>query len=130
MGLQIENAAKREKARLVNAVLRAVFYPFLRRTRHRKNKNIEKKSFPKILLIRPSHIGDVIMFTPALRSLRRRFPHAEITLLAGHWGEPVLRHNPHINRVIYHDCHWWRKSRGERKVSLIGYFRDYMKLLR
>ena len=53
----------------------------------------------RILVIRPDHIGDVLLITPALRLLRQTFPEAEITALVGPWSEVVLAENPHLDRI-------------------------------
>ena len=53
----------------------------------------------RILVIRPDHIGDVLLITPALRLLRQTFPEAEIAALVGPWSEAVLAENPHIDRI-------------------------------
>ncbi|MCY4438282.1 MAG: glycosyltransferase family 9 protein [Chloroflexi bacterium] len=53
----------------------------------------------RILVIRPDHIGDVLLITPALRLLRRAFPETEITALVGPWSEAVLARNPQIDRL-------------------------------
>ena len=39
----------------------------------------------RILLIKPDHLGDMLLATPALTRLRQHYPHAQITLLAGAW---------------------------------------------
>jgi ADP-heptose:LPS heptosyltransferase len=53
----------------------------------------------RILVIRPDHIGDVLLITPALRLLRQAFPESEITALVGPWSEAALAGNPHIERI-------------------------------
>ena len=53
----------------------------------------------RILVIRPDHIGDVLLITPALRRLRRAFPVCEITALVGPWSAAALAHNPDIDRI-------------------------------
>lgn len=45
----------------------------------------------RILVIKPDHLGDVLLLTPALRLLRQRLPAAEITLLVGPWAADLLR---------------------------------------
>jgi ADP-heptose:LPS heptosyltransferase len=48
----------------------------------------------RILLIKPDHLGDVLLATPALRRLRQCFPHAHIAALVGPWSATILAHNP------------------------------------
>ncbi len=57
----------------------------------------------KILLFKPGAIGDVILTTPLLRQLRRRFPQAKIDYLVGQKPAPVLRNNPYLSQVIPFD---------------------------
>ncbi len=56
----------------------------------------------KILLIRLKGIGDVILSTPLVRALRKRFPEAEIHFLTRSVAAPILKHNPYVNRVLEH----------------------------
>src|SRR5262245_59612503 len=44
----------------------------------------------RILLIRPDHLGDVLLTTPAIHALRLAYPSAEIHALAGPWSAEVL----------------------------------------
>ena len=54
----------------------------------------------KILCIRLRLIGDVVLTTPAVTALRRRFPDAQLHYLVEGPAEPVVRHNPDIDRVV------------------------------
>ncbi|HZU04570.1 MAG TPA: glycosyltransferase family 9 protein [Chloroflexota bacterium] len=44
----------------------------------------------RVLAIRPDHLGDLLLATPALALLRTACPAAEITALVGPWARPVL----------------------------------------
>ncbi|MEW6380022.1 MAG: glycosyltransferase family 9 protein [bacterium] len=58
----------------------------------------------KILIISLSGIGDLILFTPALPLLRKRFPEEEISLLVKKKeAEQVIQGNPWIDKVIVFD---------------------------
>ena len=54
----------------------------------------------KILIIRMSSIGDVILTTPVIRQLRETFPDAQIDFLIRREFAEVLRANPHISNLI------------------------------
>jgi heptosyltransferase-2 len=59
---------------------------------------------PKKILIRSTNwVGDAIMTTPAVRTIRQNFPDAEITLLAYPWVADIFRASPHIDRLILYD---------------------------
>ncbi len=57
----------------------------------------------KILIIRSGAIGDVVMTTPLIKALRKRYPNAEIDYLVGNWSKKVLEGNPYLNRIITFD---------------------------
>ena len=54
----------------------------------------------KILLVRLRLIGDVVFTTPAIRALRRRYPDAQITYIVEEEAAPIVRNNPHLDKVI------------------------------
>ncbi|HVA23756.1 MAG TPA: glycosyltransferase family 9 protein, partial [Chloroflexota bacterium] len=53
----------------------------------------------RILVIRPDHLGDLILAAPALPALRAIYPNARLTAWLGPWGEPVWRHHPSLDAV-------------------------------
>ena len=53
-----------------------------------------------LLLFKLRYIGDVLLTTPAIRLLRRSFPQADLTMVVNQSTEDVLRHNPHLDRVL------------------------------
>ena len=57
----------------------------------------------KILVIRFSAIGDIVLATPAIRCLRKRYPEAEIHFLTKKSFAAVTEANPYINRFHYYD---------------------------
>lgn len=73
----------------------------------------------RILVIRPDHIGDVLLITPALRLLRRAFPDSEITALVGPWSQAVLANCPHVDRVL--TCRFPGFDRNQRRQGMRAY---------
>ena len=65
----------------------------------------------KILVIRFSSLGDLVLTTPIFRELKRFYPDAEITLLTSSGLGSVLDNNPQIDHVIMH-------SRKETRMQL------------
>jgi heptosyltransferase-2/heptosyltransferase-3 len=51
-------------------------------------------------VIKPDHLGDVLLSTPALRLLRQQCPHTHIVMLVGPWSAFLLARNPHIDTVL------------------------------
>ncbi len=54
----------------------------------------------RILLIRPDHLGDMVLTTPVLNALRERIPQAHITMMVGPWSSEVVARHPAIDRLI------------------------------
>jgi ADP-heptose:LPS heptosyltransferase len=54
----------------------------------------------KILVIRLRAIGDIVLSTPVLRALRKAFPSVQIHFATYAVNEPLLRHNPNLNRLM------------------------------
>jgi lipopolysaccharide heptosyltransferase II len=75
---------------------------------------------PRILLIRPDHLGDLLFATPALRVLRRAFPDAHLACMVGPWGKAVLESNPHLDEIMV--CEFPAFSR-QPKASLLAPYR-------
>lgn len=58
------------------------------------------RTAPRILLIRPDHIGDLLFATPALRALRKTVPDAHLACMVGPWGQAVLENNPYVDEIV------------------------------
>jgi heptosyltransferase-3 len=66
-----------------------------------KNQSIKIFKVPRrILVVITLRIGDVLLATPVIRSMKLAWPHAEIDVLVFKNTEGVLRGNPDIHRVI------------------------------
>jgi len=54
----------------------------------------------RILLIRPDHLGDVLLTTPAIAALRASRPNAEIHVLVGPWSADVIANYPEVDLAL------------------------------
>ncbi len=52
------------------------------------------------MVIKPCCLGDLIMTTPLLEVLRRSYPEASITYVAGTWSKVIVEHQPTVSAVI------------------------------
>ena len=67
----------------------------------------------RILLIRLSSLGDIVLTTPVIRSVRAHFPDAYIAMLVAKQSADVLRENPHLDEIITFDRLAKNKNTGE-----------------
>ncbi len=75
---------------------------------------------PGRILIRSTNwIGDAVMTTPAVHTIRKNFPDAEITMLAVPWVADIFRMNPDVdNLFIYDKKHLYQgKMKGPLKLA-------------
>ena len=75
----------------------------------------------KILIIKPSSLGDVVQAMPVLRLLRLRYPDARITWWLAENLLPLLEDDPDLDEVIP-----FARSRGSRWPV----FRNGLRMLR
>src|SRR5204863_8385199 len=62
----------------------------------------------KILILKPSSLGDIVLALPVLRLLKRHLPEAEI-----HWWiettfAPLLADDPDLSSMVLFDRHRWQ----------------------
>ena len=62
----------------------------------------------RILIIRPSAIGDVVMASSMLPALRRAYPDGYIAWLVDSPLEDLLKHNPLLDEIISWPKSYWR----------------------
>lgn len=65
--------------------------------------DISNADIKKILIIDLAFIGDVILATPVVRALKKRFAGAEITFMATPLTAPVAEMNPYVDKVLIYD---------------------------
>jgi lipopolysaccharide heptosyltransferase II len=73
----------------------------------------------KILIIRLSSMGDVILTSPIVRQLKSSFPNAEIDFLTSNNFVDIFRYCPHINSIIPYNKKWKHKEIRQKKLELI-----------
>ena len=72
---------------------------------------------PEKILVRSTNwIGDAVMTTPALKSLRLAYPHSEITMLVYPWVSDIFRYSPRVDHIMLYD-------KRERHHGLAGLWR-------
>ena len=68
-----------------------------------KAEELRTKPFDRILLIKPSAVGDVIHTLPVLAKLRARYPTARIDWLLTPAIAELVRHHPALSNAMFFD---------------------------
>ena len=66
-------------------------------------KSLKDLQLKKILIRSTNWIGDAVMTTPAVHTIRKNFPDAEITMLAVPWVADIFRLSPDVDHVLEYD---------------------------
>ncbi len=87
---------------------------------------------PQLLALRPARIlvvrqhnqmGDMVCATPCFRALRETWPAAEIALVTAPVNAGVVRHNPHLDRILLFEQRLWRRPAALRRF--VGELRGF-----
>jgi ADP-heptose:LPS heptosyltransferase len=76
-----------------------------------------------VFVLRPDHLGDVVLFTGALRHLRALYPRARIRLCVKRYVGALLEHCPYVDELVFwEELHprwpaWTRKVRGLTRLE-------------
>ena len=71
----------------------------------------------KILIWQTAFLGDLILTTPLIHSLKNIYPASKIDIITKPFGLAVLKNNPYLNRVIVFD------KRKDSNIQLIKMLR-------
>ncbi len=66
-------------------------------------RSLARREFERILLIKPSSLGDLVHALPVLHGLRRRYPAARIDWLVGDAFAPLLEGHPDVTELVRFD---------------------------
>ncbi len=72
---------------------------------------------PRSILVFDFHlIGDIVMLTPLLRSLKTSYPQARLVLVAGVWAREILHGTDLVDEIIPFAAPWVKYKQGVRGV--------------
>jgi ADP-heptose:LPS heptosyltransferase len=78
----------------------------------------------RVLIVRPDHLGDVILTSAFLREFRKNWPDAEITLLVDPASRPLVEHCPYVDHIEvyprFRPCTFGRVRRYFREAYWAG----------
>lgn len=74
----------------------------------------------KVLIVRTDHLGDLVLSTPFIETVRRNLPRSRITALVTPYTRPVLERNPSIDELVTIDY----ESRGAGRADTLRALRE------
>ena len=89
---------------------------------------LAQRNFSRILLVKPSSLGDVVHALPVLQGLRRRYPEAQIDWLIAPPFAPLVASHPALNEIVPFDRR--RFGRLGRSPRVAGEFARFVTDLR
>jgi len=87
---------------------------------------MELQNIKRLAVFKMRNIGDVLIITPLLRSLRETFPEAKITVVVNSGTEAMLAYNPHVDEVLAYGG----KEAGRGGLARLGYELGFVRELR
>jgi len=90
-------------------------------------KRLSLRDYPaqRIVLIKPSALGDIVQTLPVLTALRRRYPEAHISWLVNRNYEGLLHGHPDLDEVLPFDRGATRFGLWKATVSYARFLRDF-----
>lgn len=83
-----------------------------------QTKAFQPKRIRRILIVKPSALGDIVHSLPVLNALKEAYPHAEIDWVVAHGLHTFLEGHPMINRLWVIKKDQWKK---------LGYLRQTLR---
>ncbi|GHT51968.1 hypothetical protein AGMMS49990_07460 [Endomicrobiia bacterium] len=64
---------------------------------------LEYHPFPKILIVQPSRIGDIVFSLPTLAAIKKKYPHAKLSWIVDERCFEILEGNPCLDNIFIWD---------------------------
>lgn len=74
---------------------------------------IEQSQIRRILIFKLCCIGDIVMMTPSINALRKKFPDAKITIVVNSWVKDITSYLRNVDRVIISDALYEKSTIGK-----------------
>jgi ADP-heptose:LPS heptosyltransferase len=87
--------------------------------KQKKKIILSSKTINKILVIRFSSLGDILLTTPVVRALKNRYTNAQIDFVIKEQYKSTLQYNPHINKLIVYEKRDAKKINHD--LQIVGY---------
>jgi heptosyltransferase III len=86
--------------------------------------------FDNILLIKPDHLGDIVLFTSIIEPIKKKYPNSNVDVVIGSWSNQLIKNNINI-RNIYNVDHYKHNRAVNSTFSKIKiFFTTYINTLK
>ncbi|MBU0718290.1 MAG: lipopolysaccharide heptosyltransferase I [Planctomycetes bacterium] len=92
---------------------------------HSPRATLAGQSFSRILIVKPSSLGDVVHALPVLHGLRTRYPQATIDWLVNSSLAPLIEEHPQLSRIVPFDRRRYARLASDPKAA-----RDFARFVR
>ena len=75
----------------------------LKGARKENTQDASPKIYRRILIVRTDRIGDVLLSTPVIKALRRKYTQAYISMIVSPYARDIVENNPYLDEVIIYD---------------------------
>src|SRR5260370_946281 len=102
----VEKVRKHQRGYILKRLLRTLILLLVRLLGAPGTRSAAKsinKTFstnPRMLLLRPDHLGDLVLTTPIFDALKQNAPNAHITMMVGPWSSEIVARHPGIDRLL------------------------------
>ena len=94
---------------------------------------IKKRKIPpkidKILLIKPDHLGDVVLLTSILPLIKKKYPNVKVDIIVGSWSRVILKNNPYIDKIYEVDHFRLDRSSKSFFIKFKKFLKDFFDVL-
>jgi ADP-heptose:LPS heptosyltransferase len=84
------------------------------------------KDVRRLLIFRPDHLGDLILFSGALKHIRKHWPNSHIAMCVRKYGVELLKYCPHVDELIPYEklnSDFWGQGQLDWMPRFRGSFR-------
>jgi len=79
----------------------------------------------KILIVKPDHLGDMLLTTSIFRLLKERFFDARIDIVSGEWACEILKNNPYISKIYFINVFSLNREGISRIKKIYNFLKTY-----
>ncbi len=65
-----------------------------------QNALLQNLAHPRIVIIKPCCLGDIVLSTATIAALREALPHSHLTYVVSNWARPTLVNNPRLDEIL------------------------------